>query len=48
VGTLCCALSGPDGTDAHKYYFTFGRRQMLKSIFAMAALDLLRRQLEVQ
>jgi nicotinamide-nucleotide amidase len=47
VGTLCCALSGPDGTDVHKYYFTFGRRQMLKSIFAMAALDLLRKQLEV-
>ena len=47
VGTLCCALSGPDGTDARKYYFTFGRRQMLKSIFAMTALDLLRQQLEV-
>jgi nicotinamide-nucleotide amidase len=48
VGTLCCALSGPDGTDTHKYYFSFGRRQMLKSIFAMAALDLLRQKLEIQ
>lgn len=46
VGTLCTALSGPQGTDAHKHRFTFGRRQMLKSIFAMAALNLVRKELE--
>jgi nicotinamide-nucleotide amidase len=46
VGTLCSALSGPNGTQAHKHCFTFGRRQMLKSVFAMAALDLLRKKLE--
>jgi nicotinamide-nucleotide amidase len=46
VGTLCSALSGPKGTASHKHCFTFDRRWMLKSIFAMTALDLLRKQLE--
>ncbi len=46
VGTLCTALSGPTETQAHRHHFTYGRRQMFKSMFAMAALDLLRKHLE--
>lgn len=46
VGTVCTAVSGPDGTQAHQNCFTFGRRRMNKSIFAMAALNLIRRELE--
>lgn len=45
VGTLCIAVSGPDGTQAYKHQFNFGRRQMLKSIFAMAALNSIREKL---
>jgi nicotinamide-nucleotide amidase len=48
VGTLCSALNGPMGTKSYKHSFTFGRRRMLKSVFAMTALDLLRKQLENQ
>ncbi len=46
VGTLCTALSTPEETQAHRHHFTYGRRQMFKSMFAMAALDLLRKHLE--
>lgn len=45
VGTVCIGLSGPDGTDAGRFYFSYGRRLMNKQIFAMKALDLLRRKL---
>jgi nicotinamide-nucleotide amidase len=46
VGTVCIGLSGPDGTEAHRFQFTYGgRRLMYKQIFAMKALDVLRRKL---
>lgn len=45
VGTICIALATPDGTFARRFTFSFGRRLMNKRIFAMAALDMLRREL---
>lgn len=45
VGTVCIGLAGPGGVRGHRYFFPFGRRLMNKSIFAAAALDLLRREL---
>lgn len=45
VGTVCIGLSGPDGDQAHRFQFTYGRRLMHKQIFAMKALDVLRREL---
>jgi nicotinamide-nucleotide amidase len=46
VGTVCIGLSGPEGTDAHRFHFTYGgRRLMYKQIFAMKGLDVLRRKL---
>jgi nicotinamide-nucleotide amidase len=46
VGTVCIGLSDDHGTVTRKLYFPFGKRLMNKSIFAMAALDILRRKLE--
>ncbi|MFH0725257.1 MAG: CinA family nicotinamide mononucleotide deamidase-related protein [Pseudomonadota bacterium] len=46
VGTVCIGLSGPDGTQAYRFRFTYGdRRLMYKQMFAMKALDVLRRKL---
>jgi nicotinamide-nucleotide amidase len=45
VGTVCIGFSGPDGAYGKRYYFPFGKRLMNKKIFAMAALDLLRKEL---
>jgi nicotinamide-nucleotide amidase len=45
VGTVCIGLAGPDQSFARRFQFSFGRRLMNKRIFAMAALDLLRRHL---
>jgi nicotinamide-nucleotide amidase len=45
VGTVCIAVTGPEQTLSKRYLFTFGRRLMNKRIFAMAALDMLRRAL---
>ena len=45
VGTICMALAAPDETLARRMTFSFGRRLMNKRIFAMAALDTLRRVL---
>jgi nicotinamide-nucleotide amidase len=45
VGTVCIGLATPDTTLAKRYYFRFGKRLMNKKIFAMAALNLLRREL---
>jgi nicotinamide-nucleotide amidase len=45
VGTVCIGLSGPGGTDAYRFQFTYGRRLMHKQVFAMKALDVLRRKL---
>jgi nicotinamide-nucleotide amidase len=45
VGTVCIGFSGPDGAYGKRYFFPFGKRLMNKKIFAMAALDLLRKEL---
>lgn len=45
VGTVCVGLATPEKTATRKFQFRFGRRLMNKRIFAMAALDMLRREL---
>jgi nicotinamide-nucleotide amidase len=45
VGTICSALAGPDETISRRLTLSFGQRQMNKQMFAMLALDLLRRYL---
>ena len=45
VGTVCIGLAGPDGVEGFRYTLSFGRRSMNKEIFAVVALDLLRRKL---
>lgn len=45
VGTVCIGLATPDGVRGYRFVFRFGRRSMNKSMFAMKALDLLRREL---
>jgi len=45
VGTVCIGIAGPDGVEGFRYTLSFGRRSMNKEIFAVVALDLLRRKL---
>jgi nicotinamide-nucleotide amidase len=45
VGTVCIGISSPTMTKAFQLCFSFGIRTMNKEIFAMAALDILRREL---
>ena len=45
VGTICIGLSTPEETLSRKLTLSFGRRLMNKRLFAMLALDLLRRHL---
>jgi len=45
VGTVCIGLAGPDRSYARRFHFTFGRRLMNKKMFAMAALNLLRKEM---
>jgi nicotinamide-nucleotide amidase len=45
VGTVCIGVSSVDGTTAKRFFFPFPGRSMNKKIFAMTALDQLRRQL---
>jgi nicotinamide-nucleotide amidase len=45
VGTVCVGFSGPDRSFGKRLNFSFGKRLMNKKIFAMAALDILRREL---
>jgi nicotinamide-nucleotide amidase len=45
VGTVCIGLAGPHIDLARRYTAVFGRRLMNKQIFAMNALNLLRRHL---
>jgi nicotinamide-nucleotide amidase len=45
VGTVCIGFAGPDRSFGRRFYFPFGRRLMNKKIFAMAALDMLRKEL---
>jgi len=45
VGTVCIGYAGPDRSFGRQLYFPFGKRLMNKKIFAMAALDILRKEL---
>ena len=45
VGTVCFGLAGPDGTTTLQARLHFATREMNKSMFAMKAMDLLRREL---
>ena len=45
VGTVCIGLATPHGTTGHRFHFWFGSRTMNKQVFAMAALEVLRREL---
>ena len=45
VGTVCIGFAGPDRSFAKRLFFPFGKRLMNKQIFAMAALDVLRKEL---
>lgn len=45
VGTLCMGLDSPQGTRSRTVTLSFGQRVMNRKLFAMAALDLLRRAL---
>ena len=45
VGTVCVGFAGPNRSFGRRLYFPFGKRLMNKKIFAMAALDMLRKEL---
>ena len=45
VGTVCIGVATADSVQGRRFNFTFGHRWMNKRIFAVTALDLLRRQL---
>ncbi|MCP4373646.1 MAG: competence/damage-inducible protein A [Deltaproteobacteria bacterium] len=45
VGTVCIGLATPAIDYAHRFHFSFFNRLMNKKIFAMTALDLLRKEL---
>ncbi|MBF0102341.1 MAG: CinA family nicotinamide mononucleotide deamidase-related protein [Desulfobacterales bacterium] len=45
VGTICIGIASPSGLQSFRYHLPFTNRQMNKKIFAIAALDVLRRTL---
>lgn len=45
VGTVCIGIAGPDGVRTRRLELSFGSRGKNKTIFAVAALELLRRAL---
>jgi nicotinamide-nucleotide amidase len=45
VGTVCIGFAGPDRSFGRRLFFPFGKRLMNKKIFAMAALDILRKEM---
>jgi len=45
VGTVCIGLAGSSGTTARQLTLSFATRDMNKSMFAMKAMDMLRRDL---
>ncbi|WP_319526130.1 CinA family nicotinamide mononucleotide deamidase-related protein [uncultured Desulfosarcina sp.] len=47
VGTVCIGFAAPDRSYGRRFFFPFGKRLMNKKIFAMAALDMLRKELMV-
>ncbi len=47
VGTVCIGFASPEHSYGRRFTFRFGKRLMNKKMFAMAALDLLRKELSV-
>jgi nicotinamide-nucleotide amidase len=45
VGTVCIGLATPHDSAGYRFHFWFGDRMMNKQVFAVAALDVLRREL---
>ncbi len=45
VGTVCIGIATPGEVFARKFHFFFGIREMNKTIFAVTAMELLRREL---
>lgn len=45
VGTVCIGLATPNNVNGYRFFFPFNRRSRNKKIFAMTALDLLRKEL---
>ena len=45
VGTICIGLATPDEVKGFRFVFQFGDRLMNKKVFAVTALDLLRREI---
>lgn len=45
VGTVCIGFAGPNGSFGKRRHFHFGKRLMNKKMFAMAALDVLRKEM---
>jgi nicotinamide-nucleotide amidase len=45
VGTVCIGLAAPGQTIGYQFHFNYGRRSLNKQMFAMKALDLLRREM---
>ncbi len=45
VGTVCVGLATPRQAVGYRFHFDYGRRSMNKQMFAMKALDVLRREL---
>ncbi len=43
VGTVCIGVATPFNVEAHRFLFTFNKRSMNKMIFAVTALNLLRK-----
>ena len=46
VGTVCIGLATPHATRAERFHYAFGRRSDNKLVFAMTALDVLRKELQ--
>lgn len=45
VGTVCIGIAAPGEVFARKFHFSFGIREMNKTVFAVTAMELLRREL---
>jgi len=45
VGTVCIGLATPEQAIGYQFHFNYGRRALNKQMFAMKALDVLRREL---
>jgi nicotinamide-nucleotide amidase len=45
VGTVCIGLSAPGQDLGYRFHYAYGRRSMNKQMFAMKAMDVLRREL---